>query len=97
MTDTATLAPIGHNSPPEPDPFDVLSARADDLYLETGNFADGAEIQNELPAGSGEMVVRHVIAGEVRSEGQDQQEAIVVAAPQDVLEDVLAIIDASVF
>lgn len=49
MTETATLAPppAGHNKPPEPDPFEVLSARADDLYLETGNFADGAEIQNE--------------------------------------------------
>lgn len=62
MTDAASLAPMGHNQPP-PDPahigegatFDALSTHADDLYLETANFADGAEIQN---AGEAEAVER---------------------------------------
>jgi type IV pilus assembly protein PilM len=49
-----------------------------------------AEIQGMLPAASGQMIVRHTVAGEVATEGQDQREVIVVAAPQDVLEAYLA-------
>lgn len=65
MADDANpRAIMGANNPP-PDPtqigeeatFDALSVHAQDLYLETGNFMDGAEIQNEGEAEAVELLV----------------------------------------
>lgn len=43
--DAATLAAIGHNNPPEPTPFDLVSAKADDLLTEARNWCDGAKVE----------------------------------------------------
>lgn len=41
-------AVIGSNAPPEAiDPFEAISVHIADLYLECGNWADGAEIEND--------------------------------------------------
>lgn len=59
-----SLAPIGHNNPPEPipaliltpcaagepDSMGALRAHFDDLYTETANWADGQEIETEAQA-----------------------------------------------
>lgn len=50
MADDANpRAIIGANNPPA-DPFAALCVHFDDLYLETGNWADGVEIETEAQA-----------------------------------------------
>lgn len=51
MTDTfVTPAPIGHNEPPEPTPFEAISVHINDLYDEAHNWADGEPIETEVQA-----------------------------------------------
>lgn len=46
--DTNPRAIIGANGPP--DPFDAHKTNIDDLYIEAGNWCDGAQIENEAQA-----------------------------------------------
>lgn len=41
------VAPIGHNHPPEPTPFDLVSEQINDLYHEAKNFLDGEPITTQ--------------------------------------------------
>lgn len=43
------------------------------------------ELKGKLPESYDNMVVRHVVAGDVMTDGKMQQEVIVVAAPRDVV------------
>ena len=44
-TDTSPIiAPIGHNQPPEPTPFEAITQEIQDLFDEANNFADGDPI-----------------------------------------------------
>lgn len=47
---TETLATIGHNNPPEPTPFDLSKAEADDLFHEATNWCDGEQITTQEQA-----------------------------------------------
>lgn len=49
-TDTTTPAPIGHNQPPEPTPFEAIVKEIQDLFDEASNFADGEPIGSEKMA-----------------------------------------------
>lgn len=46
----ADPAPIGHNSPPETDPFEAIRVHCDDLYAEAKHWLDGAEIASDKEA-----------------------------------------------
>ena len=48
------------------------------------------ELQNKLPGNVDDMVMRHVVAGDVSGEGRSKQEVIVIACPRDTLETYLA-------
>lgn len=59
MADDASIntrAVIGGNNPP-PDPFDAIKLHMDDLYVETANWADGTEIENEAQAAEVERLL----------------------------------------
>lgn len=49
MSDAA-VAEIGHNNPPEPTPFEMSVAEAEDLFLEAANWCDGAQIESQAQA-----------------------------------------------
>lgn len=57
MSATAIVetAPIGHNNPPAPTPYEALKAHIDDLEVEANNFLDGDPIETE---GQAEAVSR---------------------------------------
>lgn len=44
-------APVGHNNPPEPTPYEAVKVHIEDLCVEARNWADGAVIENEAQAG----------------------------------------------
>lgn len=44
------FATIGHNQPPEPDPFETLKVHIDDLYEQAEQWLDGEPIANERQA-----------------------------------------------
>lgn len=50
MSDTQTLAPIGHNSPPEPDPFEAHKIALEDDFTEARNWADGTALASQAQA-----------------------------------------------
>lgn len=47
MTTTDTIATIGHNNPPEPTPFELISVEINDLFDEAKTWADGEPIADE--------------------------------------------------
>ncbi|MGA0604920.1 hypothetical protein ACO2Q0_02885 [Phenylobacterium sp. VNQ135] len=44
------IAPIGHNNPPEPAPFEAISVHVSDLMVEARAWCDGAQIENQEQA-----------------------------------------------
>jgi hypothetical protein len=43
-------APLGHNNPPEPTPYEAVKIHLDDLLTEAGNWADGSGVENQAQA-----------------------------------------------
>lgn len=44
------IAGMGHNSPPEPTPFEAVKIHIDDLWVEAKNWADGTPVETQAQA-----------------------------------------------
>jgi hypothetical protein len=48
--DMSALAEIGHNNPPEPSPYEAVTAHIEDLLAEAHNWADGTTVETQAQA-----------------------------------------------
>lgn len=65
-------AVIGANGPP--DPFDAHKTHIEDLYLEAGNWCDGAEIENEAQAAEVDRLIEDFKAAIAAAEKSRDEE-----------------------
>jgi hypothetical protein len=68
-------APIGHNMPPEPTPFEITQKEVDDLYEEALNWCDGEPIANAAQAADIAELKRKIQAAAKRGEERRVAEA----------------------
>ena len=78
----------------------IMAIPASDTYLQhvklpimpTGQIAEAlpAELQGKLPFPPEEAIIRHVVAGESRGEGEARQEVIAVAAGRSTIDEYLS-------
>lgn len=67
-------APIGHNEPPEPNPFDAHKANIDDLYMEAKNWLDGDELINQDQADTVGSLKRKIEEAEKAADASRKRE-----------------------
>jgi hypothetical protein len=68
-------APIGHNMPPEPTPFEITQKEVDDLYEEALNWCDGEPIANAAQAADIAELKRKIQAAATAGEKRRVAEA----------------------
>lgn len=69
------IASIGHNNPPEPTPFDLVSDKIKGLYGEAKNFLDGAEINSAEQADAIQSLLRMIQQAEKEADATRKDEA----------------------
>lgn len=73
------MSAIGHNNPPEPTPFEVVTAKADDLLLEARNWADGQKVESQAQADAVDALMDKLRAAEKATDEQ----RVIEKAPLD--------------
>jgi len=68
------MTEIGHNNPPEPTPFDVVSDEINDLYLEAKNWCDGEPISTQAQADTVGLLVQSLRSASGKAEAMRKEE-----------------------
>lgn len=69
------VAPIGHNNPPEPTPYEAMKAHIDDLFDEAKNFLDGEPITTQEMADAIDKLKAMALEAEKDGDAQRKVEA----------------------
>lgn len=73
--DGTTAAPIGHNNPPAPTPYEAIKLHIDDLFETAQGFLDGEPIDNEKQAEAVSKLLDEARKARAAAEAQRKLEA----------------------
>lgn len=65
---------VGHNNPPEPTPFEIISTEIENLYLEAKNWCDGEPIENQAQADAVGKLIDMIRSAEKKADALRSEE-----------------------